>query len=312
MKVSSHTLVVAALGGLFALQGCGGSGDGPATGATALERARSDPRIVKAEKILEGAGMFLMVANYEEYQYDASVPGGPHERIYVDYYGTCNTGTVCELTNANGRTIGFDKSDFTARTDGRGLTIGRIDLGSRAGFDTGYFEATLSTDRGTYSSEIVTRSFGVWGEHGYAEAYAASGTFSELVQGVWLSGDVRLTSSFVLGEFSGSNPAGVGSATWRGPAEAILVQTQEHRAGTASVTMADLSVPAVDVDVVIGGRQIGSAAWDNIPLQDGAFLAGYYGQDALIGDFFGPQHEEAYAVFDTGIYVGAFGAKRDE
>jgi hypothetical protein len=129
---------------------------------------------------------------------------------------------------------------------------------------------------------------------------------------VEFSGDIKNTSAFVLGSPTWSSPAGVGSATWRGPAEAISVSSYQRRPGTATITMADLSVPEIDVDVAIGGRQIGSAAWDNISLDRGWFGVGSYGQDALAGNFFGPQHQEVYGVFDTGAYVGAFGAKRDE
>ena len=42
-----------------------------------------------------------------------------------------------------------------------------------------------------------------------------------------------------------------------------------------------------------------------------AFAAGTAGSDYLTGNFHGPDHEEAYGVFDTGAYVGAFGAKRE-
>ena len=43
---------------------------------------------------------------------------------------------------------------------------------------------------------------------------------------------------------------------------------------------------------------------------DGGFRAGAAGTDYLEGRFHGPGHEEAWGVFDTDAYVGAFGAKR--
>ena len=47
------------------------------------------------------------------------------------------------------------------------------------------------------------------------------------------------------------------------------------------------------------------------PLVDGRFTSGDVDTgDYLAGDFHGPNHEEAYGVFDTGNYVGALGAKR--
>ena len=36
---------------------------------------------------------------------------------------------------------------------------------------------------------------------------------------------------------------------------------------------------------------------------------GYWGAVSE-GNFYGPAHSEAYGVFDTGDYTGAFGAKR--
>ena len=46
-------------------------------------------------------------------------------------------------------------------------------------------------------------------------------------------------------------------------------------------------------------------------LHNGRFETGAAGVDRLIGNFHGPRHEEAYGAFDTGAYVGAFGALRE-
>ena len=49
-----------------------------------------------------------------------------------------------------------------------------------------------------------------------------------------------------------------------------------------------------------------------MPLVDGAFTSGDVDtSDYLAGNFHGPDHEETYGVFDTGNYVGAFGARRN-
>ena len=50
--------------------------------------------------------------------------------------------------------------------------------------------------------------------------------------------------------------------------------------------------------------------WTDMPLADGGFIAGSAGMDYLQGNFHGPGHEEAWGVFDTTDYIGAFGAKR--
>ena len=48
-----------------------------------------------------------------------------------------------------------------------------------------------------------------------------------------------------------------------------------------------------------------------MPLAQGSFASGTAGRDDYLeGNFHGPDHEEAYGVFDTGAYVGAFAARR--
>ena len=48
------------------------------------------------------------------------------------------------------------------------------------------------------------------------------------------------------------------------------------------------------------------------PCQVSDFLiVGSAGRDYPEGNFHGQDHEETYGVFDTGAYIGAFGAKRD-
>ena len=49
-----------------------------------------------------------------------------------------------------------------------------------------------------------------------------------------------------------------------------------------------------------------------MPLGAGGFSAGTPGGgDHLAGGFHGPGHEEAWGVFDTSAYIGAFGARRE-
>ena len=48
-----------------------------------------------------------------------------------------------------------------------------------------------------------------------------------------------------------------------------------------------------------------------MPLGNGRFAAGTAGSDRVSGAFYGPAHEEAWGVFDTADWIGAFGAKRE-
>ncbi len=62
----------------------------------------------------------------------------------------------------------------------------------------------------------------------------------------------------------------------------------------------------------ISGQDIGSPARADMPLVAGGFTSGDVDtSDYLAGNFHGPDHEETYGVFDTGNYVGAFGARRN-
>jgi len=72
-----------------------------------------------------------------------------------------------------------------------------------------------------------------------------------------------------------------------------------------------LSRPRVSVGIAVPGHAIDAPAWADMPLAGGRFAAGTAGTDYLEGNFHGPQHGETYGVFDTGAYIGVFGAKRD-
>ena len=86
--------------------------------------------------------------------------------------------------------------------------------------------------------------------------------------------------------------------------------TFKRHAGTATVTIADLSRPRVGVAIEVPGQSIG-ARWADMPLNDGSFASGTAGRGWLAGNFHGPGHEEAWGVFDTADHLGAFGAKRE-
>ena len=138
----------------------------------------------------------------------------------------------------------------------------------------------------------------------------ADGPLSGRSEGESFSGELSAAIAYVAGDASGTNPTGMGSATWRGIAEAASTRTFQRREGTATVTIADLSRPRVGVDIDIAGFAIGSPSWSDMRLADGRFASGRAGTDRLEGNFHGPDHSETYGTFDTGAYVGAFGAKR--
>ena len=192
-----------------------------------------------------------------------------------------------------------------------------VRLGSSAGFDT----TTYSVDSLEAVGDLVNEFpglridrlpsatvWGFWGEYGVGAITAFSGNLSGRYDGVAFSGTMSGATSLALGETSGTNPGGIGSATWDGVAEAVSLRSYGRQQGTARIEIAALANPRASVDVRLRAS-IGSAAWETCRFPVGntapAALAGTSGRGISR-----PNHEETYGVFDTGTWVGAFGAKR--
>ncbi|MDE0057679.1 MAG: hypothetical protein OXI22_24315 [Defluviicoccus sp.] len=189
-------------------------------------------------------------------------------------------------------------------------------LGTRGDFDTSIatVEVHLQIDAPdfTVTDFPSVSGYGFWGEHGWASVQIGDGPWAGTEDGVSFTGNFRWAEAYAAGDASGSNPAGLGSATWTGIAEAASTETFRRHQGTATLTIADLSRPRVDADIVIGGASIASPAWSGMALADGRYETGTAGTDRIQGDFYGPNHGETYGIFDTDAYVGAFGARREQ
>ena len=289
------------------LAACGG-GDGPTINQSELEQVRQDPRVVRLGGIIERANTLVIPAAYYDFTLTAQ---GLTEHVFLPMRGSCR-GTSCTL-RGGGESIATTLDDLlnpTSETDVTGIT-----LGSRQGFDTVHATARSRINEEFYgdstAASVNAQSYGIWGRYGFATADVIEGPFSGTSQGIAFRGNLRGAQSSTVGTPTGSNPTGLGSASWSGPVEAISTRNWSRRSGTTTITMADLSVPRVVVDVSIGGYSIGSSGWQSIWLHNGRFETGAAGVDRLIGNFHGPRHEEAYGAFDTGAYVGAFGALRE-
>ena len=153
--------------------------------------------------------------------------------------------------------------------------------------------------------------YGVWGEHGFGRIQAGVGRYRGIRKSDNLSfdGTFGFITPYVIGNAADEAPGGTGSATWKGPAEAVAVGTFAHQRGTASLTIEDLSDPELSVSIVIKGQEIGSSNWSSIALTGSRFDVGANEQDRLVG-FFSPSHVESWGVFGTQTYLGIFGAKR--
>ena len=291
----NRILALMALGGLLALAGCGRE-DGASIA--------SDPRVVRLGGILEGADTLLVSTLHSRYSLSAE----GHTLSDREALDTACSGTRCGVADGDEITV-EDLFDPTAEID-----LTEVSLGSRDGLDTiaarAGVEITESIPGGTIASAPAIAAYGIWGEHGFAAVEIADGSMSGTVDGVPFTGDFASARAYAVGAAAGTDPGGTGSATWRGVAEAASTATFERRRGSATVTIADLSRPRVGVEIDVPGFAIGSPAWSDMPLAGGGFASGSAGADRLEGNFHGPDHGEAWGVFDTGAHVGAFGAKR--
>ena len=292
------TLGTAAVLAALTLAACGGGGgsSGP---------VRPPPPATGLQGILDRA--------------DTLLASGAHARWTLSDGKTQIAETEVEAMRCAGaRCVGED-GEATAAADLRGAfaapgAAGAV-FGTRGGFDTATgksaFEETQRVTGATVTAGPGATSWGMWGEHGFAVLTLASGALAAEAGGVAFAGDFSSASAWALGDAAGSNPAGAGRAVWRGIAEAASTATFERLTGAATVTIADLSRPRVGVAIDVPGHDIGAPGWADMPLLNGRFATGTAGTDYLAGDFHGPAHQEAWGVFDTGAYVGAFGAKRE-
>ena len=298
---SAASAVLLTLLAALALGGCGGGGGG---GGSPGPGPGAGP---SPGPLLERADTLLQSGSHARWSLSPAA-GGVGETI--------TDSLVAGVTCAEARCVAADGTVTTARdllgssasADAAETTVGR-----RGGFDTaetrGAFEVseTLPGLALTVSPEVT--AYGFWGVHGFAALALGTGALSAQIDGTSFSGDFSLAQAWTAGDAAGTNPAGTGRATWTGIAEASPTGAFGRQIGTATVTIADLSRPRVDVGIVLDGAP-SPLRWADIPLAGGGFRSGTAGTDYLEGNFHGPGHEEAWGVFDTADWLGAFGAKR--
>lgn len=295
------------------LVACGGSSDRPILTEEEIDRVLSDPAMIRLEGILDRSDT-LLVPSLHLYV-SLSAAGTTLDDRMVE--GFSCTGASCvgdDDTTLSVQDL-IDPSD-QVRNPPEEIRPTELAIESRGGFDTvtlgALFEASESVEEVTITSAPTVFSYGFWGEHGFGGVLVADGSIAGSIQGTPFTGDFGSAQAFAGGDAAGTNPTGMGSATWRGITEAASTSDFERHQGTATITIADLSRPRVGVDIELSGQDIGAPAWADVPLLDGRFTSGDVDTgDYLAGDFHGPDHEETYGVFDTGSYVGAFGAKRN-
>jgi len=295
------TLTAALVAAALALGACGGGG-----GSTTSLTGSDDPRVARLGGLLERADALRMTGFHAHW----SLAGGG-EAISDSY--------VEGVTCAGARCVAADGTETTARdlfAPAGNLAPDAADatIGMRGGFDTvtaaGTVAVTETLPELALTVSPAVTSWGFWGDHGFAALALGAGPLAATIDGTAFTGEFSSAQAWVAGDATGTNPAGTGSATWTGIAEASPTGALTRIQGTATVTIADLSRPRVGVAVDVPGHAIGAPGWADMALTDGHFASGTAGTDYLGGSFHGPGHEEAWGVFDTTGYIGAFGAKR--
>ena len=295
---------------LLLLAGCGG-GDDPALSPQVHQELLSDPDVTRLTGILEDADTFVTLGWHLTFTFEDGVLPPAVLLGAADCSGT----ECVSSSNPSERVV---LSDVIGQAMAEDHYLGGLTLGERGGFDT--FESSGGFVMGSYVAEMLegiessppldgrsTTEHGLWGMYGYAGTALGHSDRSYTIPDVDSLADIDFYFTYVAGTVSGSNPAGTGRATWSGIAEAIVTATNEPAAGTATVTIEDLSMPRASVDVEIGGAPIGS--WTDMTVTDGEYgVVG--GGNGVKGAFYGPSHEESYGVFYTDLYGGVFGAMR--
>ena len=288
---------------MFTLAACGGGAPeqpelaSPEISPEALEYAYQRAQAArKANAIVNSADTLLMSS------FDV------HSDVLDSYtYFTCS-GTNC--VTPDGAVIALQ--DILAETETLAAADSEVtDFETRSGFYTVRYSGGMDIGdllpRLQISGDSV-ESLGFWGDHGMASVGTAEATISGSLGGVQIDQlAFSMNAGSVVGDATGSNPAT--SATWRGIAEAYDAAGKTG-SGTATLTVDLSGLPIVDAEIRIGLTQIGSSDWSNIPLSGGRFETGQGFDDHIVGDFHGPNHEEAWGTFDTTDWSGVFGAKK--
>ena len=303
---------------LLLLAGCGG--DGGDNGVEMPEDGTplaSDERGKRLVRIVERANTLLVPGAHVDYA--VSILDQTEEDSLLEAV-SCE-GIICSAEGVNDLEL-----DLRAFIDlDIEISVSEANLQSRDGFDTADVKGNLDLSDIGIQLPVITLTeipevqvYGFWGEHGMAGLGLADGPYAGQVNSdpfdIPFDGHMKVAIPFALGDVPGTNPSGTGSATWTGIAEAVSPRTFMRREGTATLTIADLSLPqpTVSVAIDIDGSPIGGPRWRDLALDDGGFTVGTpRDDDYLEGNFHGADHSEAYGVFDTDIFTGAFGAKRN-
>ena len=282
------------------LAACNGNGD-----ETEIVNDK-DPRVERLESIVERSNAIVSTGRHVSYSFVNTI-GQSDARAYQDI-DRCREGSRC-VSDAGAVTAITSVVDPDA-------VAGRGTIEERGGFNTVFywrpFEARRSLPGYRFNALPRVRSYGLWGNHGYASIDIMKSTVSgQDALGFSFQGPLNVAAAYAIGHSPETNPTGIGSATWSGIAEAASLRSFERRQGTSTITIPDLSLPSVNVGIAISGVDISAPSWEGMSLSQGHFNNLPDPDSYVAGDFYGPDHAETYGAFETDSYVGVFGAKRE-
>lgn len=159
------------------------------------------------------------------------------------------------------------------------------------------------------SHHLSYRHYGLWGQYGQGAVTLGSGTLALQQDGHTWRGPFQTVHAWSAGQATGTNPTGTGSATWRGSAEAVSTADLLHLRGTVRLHIPELGQPLLDAHINLEGHTV-PLQWRQVPIANGSFQQGVAAEHLLHGRFHGPGHAEAWGLFHTDAFLGAFGAKR--
>ena len=149
------------------------------------------------------------------------------EDAYVESV-TC-AGARCVTADGTATTV----RDLAGASSGTG-TAG-TELGTRGGFDTasarGGFAVSETLDGVAVTAKPAVTTWGFWGDHGFAALALGAGEVMAEIGGTAFEGTFSMAQVWALGDATGTNPVGTGSATWTGIAEASPTGTFERLQG---------------------------------------------------------------------------------
>ncbi len=302
--------VMAMLGVVIGLSGCGGSGTVPWMGEPLdRETALMELSALRRNTILVSDLVFT--------------PGDDAEER-IRGHTSCGR-TTCR-TNVLGRPF-FRYSLVGSRADAEaeGFFAGEEVISALERYRGVSLGAFFRTDR--LRTEHVTVDTDMLSYRGWMQYSEFAAELNSVTHGVIRYGPYeRVLTGQQYGYASSSglatdtNPVD-GSATWTGVmVGGRITRTADVGIGVRGHARLTYDFANEDIDVFLSNIQNANAAvdgrqiypnltWQNLPVRNGRFGADF-DDPTLEGRFYGPNHEEVGGIFERNQIIGAFGAKR--